>query len=487
MIPDATPVLVGVGTAAQREPDPARAAEAVELMGRSLEAAGQDSGRPELLTRIGDLAVPRGRWGYGDPGRLLADRVGATGAHTVRADVGILQQTLIARACTRVASGAVEVAAVVGGEAGHRLRQAEKAGTTAAESPAPDEPDELLVPQQELRLPVERTAGLRAAVGYYAVLESAFRHRRGWTVERSRDLIAELYARMSEQSLDNPGAWRPERVAAREIRDAGEGNPMLAFPYTRRHATSWSVDQAGALLVCSAGTARRLGVPQDRWVFPMVSAESNHMRAVSRRDDLSRSPGAVHVARAVLDRAADGIDLVDLYSCFPVAVELFAEAFGLGTDRPLTVTGGMPWAGGPYNNYVVQATCRTIELIRAGQGRTGLVTCVSGLMTKQAAALWSDRPPRDPFAAVDVTAAVAAEAQVRDVVADHTGPGTVAGYTVLHERDAPARGVAVLDLPGGLRTVVRAADQGVVSAMESDEWCGRAVTVRDGILRGSGT
>lgn len=166
------------------------------------------------------------------------------------------------------------------------------------------------------------------------------------------------------------------------------------------------------------------------------------MVAVCRRADLGDSPGARAVARAVLDHAGigpDDLDLVDLYSCFPVAVSMFADALGLPEGRDLTVTGGMGWAGGLYNSYVLQASCRMAELLRGGGG-TGLVSAVSGLMTKQAAAVWSATPPSRPFENRDVTAQAGAGGRELDVVDDHTGPAVVAGYTVLHIPGKPHRG-----------------------------------------------
>jgi acetyl-CoA C-acetyltransferase len=232
-------------------------------------------------------------------------------------------------------------------------------------------------------------------------------------------------------------------------------------------------------------TARRLGIPEERWVYPVAGVESNAMVALSARARLDTPPGVREVARAVYEHTgltAAGLDLIDLYSCFPVAVELYAEALGLEDGRPLTVTGGMPWAGGPYNNYVLQATCRMATLIRAGRGATGLVTCVSGPLTKHGVAVWSARPPTAPARTVDLTAQVGATAEMLDVVDDHTGPGRVAGYTVLAGGADRPRAVAVLDLPDGRRTVAVSEDPATVASMQTKEWMRRPIEVKDGQL-----
>ena len=46
------------------------------------------------------------------------------------------------------------------------------------------------------------------------------------------------------------------------------------------------------------------------------------------------------------------IDAFDIYSCFPSAIQIACDEIGLDIDDPrnLTVTGGLPYFGGPGNN-----------------------------------------------------------------------------------------------------------------------------------------
>ena len=260
---------------------------------------------------------------------------------------------------------------------------------------------------------------------------------------------------------------------------------MQAFPYTRAHCSTWNVDQAAALLLCSAERAAALGVDRSRWVFPVASAESNHMVPLSARADLVRSPGVDATARAVIEAggiAATDIDLIELYSCFPVAVDAFADALGLPPDRDLTITGSMAFAGGPYNNYVLQATARAAQLLRAGAGRTALLSGVSGILTKQAFALWSADPSANGFVRRDVTAEVAAVAAELPVVENYTGGGRIAGCTVLHARGEQPRAVALIDTDDGARALAVSDANETIAGMERDEWVGRLVQVVDGQL-----
>ncbi|CAN0493873.1 unnamed protein product, partial [Phaeothamnion confervicola] len=191
-------------------------------------------------------------------------------------------------------------------------------------------------------------------------------------------------AHFSVIAESNPHAWSRTPLSADIIRAASERNPMQAFPYTRAHCSTWNVDQAAALLFCSEARATALDIPRQQWIYPLASSESNHMTTVSARADLTRCIGAGIAGQAALaaaDLTIADIDLLELYSCFPIAVETYAEALQVDLTRPLTITGGMPFAGGPFNNYVLQATCRAAELLRARGTGTALVSSVSGMLT----------------------------------------------------------------------------------------------------------
>ena len=482
--PARTPVLIGIGTATRREDDPHCALDPLALMTEAARQAGADCGVPGLLTRVDRILVPRGRWSHGNPGRAIGQVIGAPGARSVLSTVGVLQQTLFGAACAAIAAGEIRSALVVGGDAGYRLLRARITGTALPPPAEADiEPDELLAPKEELRHPAEVRAKLHMPVSLYAIIESAYRARHGWSVAAHRDRIATLYARFSTVAAANPDAWTRTPLDAATIRDPSARNAMQAFPYTKLLCSSWNVDQAAALLFCSEAEALAAGVPRDRFVYPWSSTESNHMVAVSARAGLGTCPGAAIAGRAALSPFgidAAKLDLVDLYSCFPVAVESFAEAVGLDLGRDLTVTGGMAYGGGPYNNYVLQATARMGRLLRAGAGVTGLVSTVSGVLTKQGFGLWSTTRPGPGFQWADVTDAVAASVGTKEVLASYAGPGRIAGYTVLHEPNRPVIAIAVADLDGDARALATSVDPAVIAAFESDRECVGAALQVDG-------
>jgi acetyl-CoA C-acetyltransferase len=476
-----TPVLVGVGAAIQREDDPEKAAEPLELMARALEAAAEDAGAPQLLSKLDAISAPRGFWAYGDPGRLLAERFGASATHTTVAEVGILQTTLFGEAARRIATGEADVVAVMGGEAKYRTLRTQILGVeetlTVQEGAVADR---VLRPHDELYTPLEERLGLLMPVNPYAVMENALRHEQGLSIDAHRREIAEMWARMSQVAAANPRAWRREAIDADAIRLPSERNAMLAFPYTKLHNSQWNVDQAAGLIFCSAGAARTLGVAEDRWVFPQAVTESNHMVTLSRRARPERCAGARIAGTRALELSgavAGDVAHLELYSCFPVAVRIQARELGFSLDQSLTETGGMAFAGGPLNNFVLQSLVRMAEVLRSDRGSLGLLTAVSGILTKQGFTTWSTEPPAQGFRFEDATDPVAAATETVEIDESFDGVARVAGYTVQYAGTEPARAIALCDGSDGSRALCTGADPALLRLATEDELCGRRVRV----------
>ncbi len=408
-----TPVLVGAATRTQRADDPATAADAVTLMSEAAEAAARDAGASvELLADVGLALVPKGIWDTPDPGRVVVERFGGR-PRTVLAEVGVLQQTLITRACEALAAGEAEVVLVVGGEDKERQRQAARAGLAPPPPRADGAPDELWLPDGDILTAMEIERDLAVPAHQYAMVEQALAHADGCD-DATRD--ARLGARWSSfaaVAATRSDAWDRSAPTAEQILAVSPTNRMMATPYTRRLCSQWNVDQAAALVLTTVAEADRRGLSPARWVFPWAAAESNAMIPLPARAALHRSP-AVALVGAALVEAVEGldslasIDVVDLYSCFPSAVGVQARELHLQDRDQLTVTGGMTFYGGPLNNYVLASTAVMAEQLRARPGATGLVTSISGMITKSGASVWSTEPPARPFVAHDVSLAARA-------------------------------------------------------------------------------
>jgi acetyl-CoA C-acetyltransferase len=493
-----TPVLVGVGTALGD-------VEAVELMVRATAAAGDDAGGTGLLSAVQQIAVPRGTWSYTDPARIIAERIGATGAHTVLAKLGIPQQTLINDALAGIMAGEIDVALVVGGEARARAARAAKAsmaadaagisrvfsGNAGTEDGASEidqhgaEPDVVLEPTGTIVSQAEIEAGLFAPVEQYALIESALRAAEQRTLPDHRREVAELWCRFNGVARHNPEAAFPSPRGIDDLVELGAGNRPLAFPYGKWHASQWTVDQGAALLLCSIDAARRFGVPNDRWVHPLVGLDSSFELPLSNRRHLHRWPAMQVLGAAAADRIGSPLaacDHAEVYSCFPAAVRVQQRELGLPLDGTPTITGGMTFAGGPFNSFVLHATAAMARLIRR-EGGTGLVTTVSGLLTKPGLGIWSGEPDSEPPLLADLGDAGRRATESIDVVPPRDAAVTVAACTVTYTAEQPTEVIAIVDATDAERMIGRSRDPALARRATEEELVGQALVIDgDGTL-----
>jgi acetyl-CoA C-acetyltransferase len=314
-------------------------------------------------------------------------------------------------------------------------------------------------------------------VQLYPMFESALRAAAGRTVDDHNRWVAELWARFSEVAAGNPHAWIQQAFTAAEIGVPTPDNRMIGFPYTKRMNSNNAVEQSAAIVVCSVERAEALGVPRDRWVFPWAGTDARDTPFVSNRADLHSSPAIRTAGRAVLDLAGIGVDdlaHLDLYSCFPSAVEIAAAELGLGTDRPLTVTGGLAFAGGPWNNYVTHSIAAMTERLRDDAGAMGLVTANGGFVTKHAFGVYSTTPPPDGFRWASPQEEID-RFPSREVCEEWDGPVTVEACTVMYSRGGePETGLLAVLLADGRRAWGTTTDADALKRMVTEECIGQS-------------
>jgi acetyl-CoA C-acetyltransferase len=448
-------VLAGVGTATQRIEPPTEGLDVIALMASATRAALADMAVSTIGLEFDEVLVPQGTWTYGDPARAVGELVGAGVNHSVRSELGVLQSALIHRACNRIASGDARCIAVVGGEAKFRSLQrsiSELDDDIAESSHADSDPDECWEPAELVISRAEIDAGLVDAVSQYAMIENALRASDGLDIDTHRREIAALWQRFNAVAAEVPDAWFPEPRSAASIAKPGPKNRPLAFPYNKWHNSQWNVDQAAALIFTSAEYATELGLSEPALVYPIAAADSDAVIPVTERTDPSRFAAAEEVFAAVENHHGSplrDLDIVDFYSCFPSAVRTQARALGIEDDATPTVTGGMTFGGGPFNNFVLQATAGVARRVRS-ETRPGLVSAVSGLLTKHGATLYSTTPTSE-FRHVDCTnAVVAATARTPlDASFESGEPARVVTYTVRYDGQTPSEAVLVCETRNG--------------------------------------
>jgi len=486
---DRTPVVVGVAQIVHREEDPSFARGPVDLMAEAVRAALADA-RVDSSISLDALWVVRSlSCRASNPALAVARASGVRArAHGLSDHGGDTSQRLVNDACSAIARGDAELIVVTGGEASRSRRRARAAGIEPSwfvdETPDAETPIALTEPiAMSSDLEIER--GIRLPIEMYPIFETAIRAASGRTPEAHLEHVSRLWARFSSVAAANPNAWDREAHSAEEIRTPSSRNRLVGLPYTKWMNANNDVDMAAAVVVCSAGRARSLGVPRDRWVFPHAGVECHERLDVGERDSLAEAPAIAAGARLTLGLAGIGVDdlrFVDLYSCFPSAVQYGMAALGLGADHTPTVTGGLTFAGGPFNAYPMHAIVTVCELLRADPDEQAFVWANGGFATKHAFGVYSGRPTESGFRRASPQAEL--DARPRRRVA-RAGTGCVEGYTVMHERDgSPSAALAAVITNEGARTWGVSRDPGTLSEMRTGEWVGRAATVADdGALR----
>lgn len=482
-----TPVLIGAGRSA-----PDSSAPAPLLMIEALRRAGEDSGRPAMLSSIDHVIVPQGSWSYGDPARMVAQAVGAPAATTHLIELGIPQQSALNAALAALLSGGAEVVAVVGGEA----RRFERAETAAGRDPNADiDPKVVAGPadrvqrrSEPLLEPVEIEHRLWEPVQQYALIDNALRAHEGSDLATQRARIAELWAGANRVAQTNPWAAFPQPMEAEAIATPSSANRPMAFPYLKWHASQWTVDQASALVMTTLERAQSAGVGSDRMVFPLVGLESGHAVSLLARAEPYRWPAMALLGEEAsrrIGRPLAEVEITELYSCFPAAVQVQQRALQLSHEAPFTVTGGMAFAGGPFNNFVLHSLCALVPLLRASPGDQALLTTVSGLLTKPGLGIWSCTPGEGPPLLADLSYEAAAITETRQVLAtlaEATGPARIVTSTVTYDGLEPARLVALCDLPDGRRCVGVSDDVSVARTATEQELAGVDVELESGVV-----
>ncbi len=480
-----TPVIVGVAQATWHDGAPDPGTMLAEVARAAAEDAGADAG-PALLRRLDSLAVVDHVSGRRpDPAAPVAAQLGLDPGERVRTTLGgDSPQALVNDLAGRIADGRAGVALICGCEALATVARAAKAGVaTGWPEPDPDEaPDRVLGTDRADTTEAEIAAGLFAPIMVYPLFENALWAASGRTLAEHRAALGRLWARFSAVAAENPYAWDRTPHDAAEIATPSPANRMVTLPYTKLMNANIQTDQAAALVLCSAEAASAAGVGRDRWVFVHAGSAATDHWHVSTRADLRSSPAVRLAGRATLEAAGLGIDdvaLLDLYSCFPSAVQIAAAELGVDLEdpgRPPTVTGGLSFAGGPGNDYVTHAIATMVERLRGEPDASGLVTAVGWYLTKHAVGIYGSAPPAGPFRAVGVQPAVD-DLPSREVAEPgYAGGATAESVSVVYERDGtPSIGMLAALLADGRRALAQTRDPATLEPMTTAPLTGRPV------------
>ncbi|MAZ04378.1 MAG: acetyl-CoA acetyltransferase [Sneathiella sp.] len=399
--------------------------------------------------------------------KSIADRVGNTAAKRLIYTYpgGNMSQWCVNRLFEMVTAGTVDAALICGGEALATQRNAVKAKL------------ELDWSEKASKLPehwgiatrgwndnedLHRMAG---AIFSYPLFENGIRHHLKRSIPEHMAAMGTLFARFSKIASNNPLADRRDGYSAEQISTVGPDNPYIGFPYTKLMNANAYIDQAAAIILTSVAKARELGIPKEQWVYLHGCADAHDHWFISDRHNYYSSPAMRIVAKEALEMAEtdiSGIGKFDLYSCFPSAVEIACKEMGIPEDDPrgLTVTGGLPYFGGPGNNYVTHAIAQMMDEVRKKPGSRGMITANGNYVTKQSVGIYSTEPLSKPFKPKDPAI------YQKDIDADKgpevveiaNGPSAIETYTVMHDRQGPSYAILFGRLADGRRFIANTPD-----------------------------
>jgi acetyl-CoA C-acetyltransferase len=460
-----TPVIVAVAQTIERDEIVTNLDLAERVTAEALAHGTGLAKRLQRVTAVGALLAPAGP-------RLaseVCDRVGADPAVREQTTTGgNTPQWLVTRAAAEIAAGSLDATLIVGAEAARSHRASGSGGATPfnagrADRAAADADPVVGSPDKGFISSAEVSAGLVLPTTVYPVFESALAAEAGRTLAEQRRFAASVMAPFTEVAATNPYAWFRDRATTDELASTDGGNRITAEPYTKRMNAFPYVDQAAALVVCSLAVAEEVGLADDA-VHVWSGADAVEVLLPGARRWLGRSEALEAVVAAAFEAAgigADDVDAIDVYSCFPVAVQMAARALGVAIDdeRGLTVTGGLPYAGGPGNNYTTHGIAAMVERLRSSGG-VGVCTGLGGYATKHAVGVYGTEPALHGFRHGDtaqVQAQIDATALPLVETAEQGAEGTVAGSTVQYDAEGAVSSAPVIaTLDDGRRVCARA-------------------------------
>jgi acetyl-CoA C-acetyltransferase len=485
---DRQPVIVGVAQHRWRAIDPATGPDVAIRAAAVARAAAGDTGVGHRAIANVDAWIHTVGWDAKNPIDLIARAAGAQVRRCWSSgsggEVGVAAANWAARA---ILANELDSVVVTGGTDYRTRMRAERLRVPYVVPSGGEGTYDVLVKGKPASSDAELAHDMALPIHVYPIFENALRSARELTMAEHRERMGALMSSFTAVAATNPHAWFPTFRTAEELTTPTVDNRMIGFPYTKRLNAILDVDLNAAYVMMSTERAAALGISSDRWVHWWGGASADEQAYhPSTRPDLAACPAMQQSHRGALHEAGVGVDdiaMFDFYSCFPVAVEMACAMLGLDERDPrrFTLTGGLPYAGGPGSAYTLHSLAAMVERVRARPTDTALVTGNGMFLSKHASSVWGGRPRADaPAGSPPPEGTTLAQAPlVVDVTP--TGRGIIDGYTVLHDRAGdPARGLVVGHLANGHRFVAHVIEPEALVSLEQHEGVGRAGQVRRG-------
>jgi acetyl-CoA C-acetyltransferase len=450
-----------------------------ELMAR---AAAKDAGNEAWLLMIDEVDVVFSlSWNYDDAPAQLAEKLGIKKYHQKLSGLsGTSPQKFINEAAEQIIAGKSELALIVGGEALATKKKAKKEERKLSWAKPQAKP---MMPFDDPFHPSEVAHQIFQAYLTFAMLDSARRKHHGLSLLQNREQEAAMMASLSQIAVKSPDAWFPKAYGKDELLDTSGSNRFVAWPFTKLQMAFMDVDMAAAVIIASDKKADELGVPKEKRIYLHGWSYAREPVTIAERPELWHSPAMEIASQQALNMAGIGsqeITHFDLYSCFPSSLNFTRDALGIPENdtRKLSVTGGLPYFGGPGNNYTAHSIVAMVNTLRQHPGDYGLVSGVGMHMTNHVFSIYSSTPPVKTPTPPDYAKARHFVESIgkKEIVNEANGTATIAACSILYAPDKNTA-YAVCDLPDGKRCYAICDDAAAVAKMEQEESIGKTVTL----------
>lgn len=382
---------------------------------------------------------------YTSPARQLAQKLGATPKFTHVSGIGgNSPQTLVNIAAGMIARNELDSVLIVGAEAYiQREKKIKKVESALFRGISKEYTGNDLIGST----PLENQHGIEHPMQGFPLFETALWNASGLDLQTYLMQVGKTWAKFSKTAANHPFAWTKTIKNPEEIITPGPTNRPIAFPYTKYMNPFVTVDQGAAVILMSEETAKKYSQKNRQTVYFLGGgfAQDRQRFMIEKSDFTSSLPLKAAVEKALTRSCIplENLDCFDLYSCFPCAVAIAKKMIGIKDDdpRPLTLTGGLGFFGGPGNNYSLHGVATLVENISIGKKSNGLVTALGWFMHKHAAGVYGSNPLTGEFKDYDVMDQKNCFAGKEPVIIKDqvTGTGTIETYTVIYSMDQNPR------------------------------------------------
>ncbi|MFT6407879.1 MAG: acetyl-CoA C-acetyltransferase [Arenicella sp.] len=467
-----TPVLVACGQFVDR-PQSGLALCPVEMMAEAARSAVADSGVANLLSSL-DVLVSIGltvdaaqvntpvSGMYKNVPKTVSKLLKISPKRLVYTQTGgNTPQRLVNHFANEIATGKVETVLLTGGEAlntmSRRFNHWSKLLLPKGKwKDNPGGTPESFGDAKPGNSKYEGRYGMNLPAHVYPLFENALRVNYSRSHDEHRLKLGELFSELTKVASDNPYAWFQTPRSASELINPSDSNRMIAYPYTKMLNSMISVNQSAAVMMMSVAKAKSLGISRDKWVFLHGCADANDVWNVSHRENFYSSPAMNSMAKSALSMANKNIDdmaFFDIYSCFPSAVQIACDEFGIAHNdsRGLSLTGGLPYFGGPGNNYSMHGIVEIINHARENETEFGLLNANGWYLTKHSMGIYSCQEPENDWNLSPLDLDV--EPQI-ELVEKASGEAQMETFTVIYDKSNQAKkSIVIARLESGERCI----------------------------------